>query len=193
MEPIRPLDRINFESSTTIPAPQATVSVWLIFLYCFVEHYFLAGCSGDQENRCLEEFLQFDVNRDVQFVVKIFASSDNPNGPADDDQAPEENSGESDKRVAFVLLEFLELVEPSNMGTLRTKLSSKGTREDRAEVSPISGPPILHERGSLSKALKALVAAGKVSRHFAFGPCLCLESVITPSERLDVPFSFRVS
>lgn len=193
MEPIRPLDRINFESSTTIPAPQATVSVWLIFLYRFVEHYFLAGCSGHLENRCLEEFLQFDVNRDVQFVVKIFASSDDPNGSADDDQTAEESNGESDKRVAFDLLEFLELVEPSNIGTLRTKLSRKGPREDRAEVSPISGAPILHERGSLSKALKALVAAGKVSRHFAFGPCLCLESVITPSERLDVPFGFRVT
>lgn len=44
MEPIFPFDRTNFESCTTIPAPQATISVWLIWLYCFVEHYFLDGC-----------------------------------------------------------------------------------------------------------------------------------------------------
>jgi hypothetical protein len=45
MEPIFPSDITNFESSTTMPAPQATISVWLIWLYCFVEHYFLTGCS----------------------------------------------------------------------------------------------------------------------------------------------------
>jgi hypothetical protein len=193
MEPIRPLDRSNFESSTTIPAPQATVSVWLIFLYCFIEDYFLAGRTSDPENRYLEEFLQYDVDRDVLFVVRIFASSDKPNEQEDDDQALKKSSGESDERVAFELLEFLELVEPSNLETLRMKLSSKGTREDRLEVAPISGPPILYQRGSLSKALEAIVASGNIDRHFAFGPHLCLESVITPSERLDVPFSFRIT
>jgi hypothetical protein len=193
MEPIRPLDRSNFESSTTIPAPQATVSVWSIFLYCFIEDYFLAGCTSDPKNRCLEEFLQYDVDRDVLFVVRIFASSDKPNEPVDDDLAPKENSGELDERVAFEWLEFLELVEPSNTETLRMKLSSKGTREDPLEVTPISGPPIPYQRGSLSKALEAIVAAGNISRHFAFGPHLCLESVITPSERLDVPFGFRIT
>lgn len=193
MEPIRPLDRSNFESSTTIPAAQATVSVWLIFLYCFIEGYFLAGCTSDPANRCLEEFLQYDVDRDVLFVVRIFASSDEPNEPTDDDLAPEENSGESNERVAFELLEFLELVEPSNIEILRMKLSSKGTREDPLEVTPISGPPIPYQRGSLSKALEAIVAAGNIDRHFAFGSHLCLESVTTPSERLDVPFGFRIT
>ncbi|KAJ5626256.1 hypothetical protein N7510_002565 [Penicillium lagena] len=193
MEPIRPLDRSNFESSTTIPAPQATISLWLIFLYRFIEDYFLAGRTHDPENRCLEEFLQYDVDRDVLFVVRIFASSHEPIEPADDDLAPKENSGESDERVVFELLEFLELVEPSNIETLRMKLSNKRTREDPLAVTPISGPPIPYQRGSLSKALEAIVAAGNVSRHFAFGPSLCLESVITPSERLDVPFSFRIT
>lgn len=193
MEPIRPLDRTNFESSTTISAPQATVSVWLIWLYCFVEHYFLAGSSSEPENRCLEEFLQYDVDRDVLFVVRIYASFNKPNKPADNDQTADESSGESDQRVAFELLEFLELVEPSNMETLRREFSSKGTREIRPEVTPIYGPPIPHKRGSLSEALETIVAAGKISRHFAFGPCLCLESVITASERLDVPFGFRIT
>lgn len=193
MEPIFPLDRTNFESSTTIPAPQATISVWLIWLYCFVEHYFLAGCSSEPENRCLEEFFQYDVDRDVLFVVRIFASPDKTNELADNDQTADETSGESDQRVVFELLEFLELVQPSNMETLRTKLSSKGTREVRPEVTPIYGPPIPCKRGSLSEALEAIVTAGKISRHFAFGPYVCLESVITPSERLDVPFGFRIT
>ncbi|KAJ5648618.1 hypothetical protein N7490_004990 [Penicillium lividum] len=188
MEPIRPLDSSDFESSTTIPAPQATVSVWLIFLYCFIEDYFWAGCTSDPENRCLEEFLgQYNVDRDVLFVVRVLTSSDEPNEPADDELAPEKNSGELDERVAFELLEFLELVEPSNIETLRMKLSTKGTREDPLEVTPISGPPIPYQRGSLSKALEAIVAAGGVDQDFAFGRHLCLESVIIPSERLNVP------
>jgi hypothetical protein len=193
MEPIRPYGSTDFQSSTTIPAPQAAISVWLIWLYCFVEDYFLAGCTNDPENRCLEEFLQYDVDRDVMFVVRIFASSDKANEPLDDDQAPENTSGESDERVAFELLEFLELVEPSNMETLRTKLSSTGTREDRPEVTPISGPLIPHKRGSLSRTLEAIVAAGSIDPDFAFGLSLCLESVITPSERLDMPFAFRIT
>lgn len=193
MEPIRPLDRTNLESSTSIAAPQAAVSVWLIFLYRFVEHYFLARCTHNPGNRCLEEFLQYDVDRDVLFVVRIFASSDKLNEPANNGQNHEESCGESDERLAFELLEFLELLEPSNMETLRTKLSTKETQEDRPEVTPIYGPPIPYKRGSLSKALAAIVTAGKIGRHFGFGPYLCLESVITPSERLDVPFAFRIS
>ncbi|KAJ6003064.1 hypothetical protein N7451_005611 [Penicillium sp. IBT 35674x] len=193
METIRPLGRRNFESSTEIPAPQATVSVWSIFLYCFIEDYFLARCTSDQENRCLEEFLQYDVDRDVLFVVRILASSDEPNELTDDDLAPKENSEESDERVAFELLEFLELVEPSNLEILRMRLSSKGAREDPLEVTPISGPPIPYQRGSLSKTLEAIVAAGNIDRHVGFGLRLCLESVITPSERLDVPFGFRIT
>ncbi|CAI7632139.1 unnamed protein product [Penicillium glandicola] len=193
MEPIRPLDRSNFESSTTIPAPQATLSVWLIFLYCLIEDYFLAGCTSDPENRCLEEFLEYNVDRNVLFVVRIFASPDESKEPADDDLAPEKKSSELDERVAFELLEFLELVEPSNIETLRMKLSGGKTREDPLEVTPISGPPIPYQPGSLSKALEAIVAAGNIGQDFAFGPYLCLESVITPSERLNVPFSFRIT
>ncbi|OOQ91415.1 hypothetical protein PEBR_00570 [Penicillium brasilianum] len=193
MEPVRPLDRIDFQSSTTIPAPQAAISVWLIWLYCFVEDYFLARFSSDTQNRCLEEFIQYDVDRDVMFVVRIFASPDKPNEPADNDQAAENESSESDERVAFELLEFLELVGTSNMETLRTKLASKGTGKVRQDVMPVSGRPIPYKRGSLSRALEAIVAADKVSRHFGFGQCLCLESVITPSERLDGPFAFRIT
>ncbi|KAJ6190241.1 hypothetical protein N7519_000262 [Penicillium mononematosum] len=188
MEPIHAIDRAE-----PIPATQATVSVWLMFLYCVVEHYLLARSITDAENGCLEEFLQYDVDRDVLFVVRIFASSDKPNEPADDDQAPERKSGELDEIVAFDLLEFLELVEPSKMKSLRMKLSSNGTRSDRHEVMPISGPPIAYRRGSLSKALRSIVAPDNSIVDLGFLSHLCLESVITPSERLDVPFAFRIS
>jgi hypothetical protein len=188
MEPIRALCRAE-----TIPATQATVSVWVMFLYCFVEHYLLDRSITDAQNGCFEEFLQYDVDRDVLFVVGIPASSDKPNEAADGDQPPERKSGELDGSVVFDLLEFLELVEPSNIETLRMKLSSKGTREDRLEVTPICPPPIPYQRGSLSKALATIVAAENTGPYHGFGMYLCLESVITPSERLDVPFAFRIS
>lgn len=189
MEPIRPLDRSNPESSTTIPAPQATISVWLIFLYNFTENYLLHGGTRDIENRRLEEFLQYDVDRDVLFVVRIFEQ----NELADDDPTPEKKGGKSPERVAFDLRELLELMEPPNIETLRLKLVSREIREDPLEVRPSSGPPILHHQGSLSKTLEAIVATGKISPYVRFGNNLCLESVITPSERLDAPFAFRIT
>ena len=41
--------------------------------------------------------LQYDVDRDVLFVVRIPASSDKPNETADDDQAPERKIGAMDE------------------------------------------------------------------------------------------------
>lgn len=118
MEPIPAIGRAE-----TIPATQATVPVWLMFLYCFVEHYSLARSVTEAENGCLEEFLQYDVDRDVLFVVRP-ASSDKPNEAVDDDQVSERKSGELDESVVFDLLEFLELVEPSNIETLPMKVLS---------------------------------------------------------------------
>ena len=118
MEPIPAIGRAE-----TIPATQATVPVWLMFLYCFVEHYSLARSVTEAENGCLEEFLQYDVDRDVLFVVRR-ASSDKPNEAVDDDQVSERKSGELDESVVFDLLEFLELVEPSNIETLPMKVLS---------------------------------------------------------------------
>ncbi|KXG49909.1 uncharacterized protein PGRI_058770 [Penicillium griseofulvum] len=193
LELIPAIYKSNVKSSTTIPATQDSVSVWLIFLYWFIGQYFLGHSTTDTENQCLEEFLQYDVDRNVLFVMKISSSSDKPSEPGDDDQVPERKSGESEERLVFDLPEFLELVKPSNIETLRTKLSNKGTREDRLEVTPISGPPIPHRRGSLSKALEPFLTVGNTRQHVAFGNHTHFESAITPSERLDVPFAFRIS
>lgn len=192
IEPIRSFVRTNAENSLTIPAPKAIVSVWLIFLYVLVEGCLVAGSTDGSKYRYLEEFLNQDVDQDVQFVVRIFASSET-NKPAENDQVPREDSGESDERVAFDLLEFLEVAKPSNVEALRPKLSIKGTQEDRPEVTPISGHPIPYQRGRLSKVLEEIVATGKVSKYRAFGQYLCLESAIVSSERLDVPFAFRIT
>ncbi|KAJ5693377.1 hypothetical protein N7462_002800 [Penicillium macrosclerotiorum] len=193
MEPIRPLDKSDFEKITTmIPAPQATVSVWMIFLYSFVEGYILSGCTS-LSNRCLEEFLQYEVDRDIMFVVRIPALSRKPKEAVDDVFPFGDTDEGSDERVAFDLLEVLELADPSNLEALRILLSNQASQEDRPEVKPISGPSITHQRGSLAKALDAIEAAGRKSPHFGFGPALRLESVICPSERLDMPFAFRIT
>ncbi|CAI7568922.1 unnamed protein product [Penicillium viridicatum] len=69
--------------------------------------YILGGPTDDSEYRCLEEFLNQDVDQDVRFVGN-FASSET-NKPAENDQNLRGDSGESDERVVFDLLEFLEL------------------------------------------------------------------------------------
>ena len=104
-----------------------------------------------------------------------------------------EDKGETDERVVFDLLEFLEWVGPSNMEALRAKFFNEGVQGGQTEVKPICGPTVIHKRGSLSNALRTTVAAGQFSRSRGYVPCLCLESVITSLERLDTPFAFRVS
>ena len=104
-----------------------------------------------------------------------------------------EDKGETDERVVFDLLEFLEWVGPSNMEALRAKFFNEGVQGGQTEVKPICGPTVIHKRGSLSNALRTIVAAGQFSRSRGYVPCLCLESVITSLERLDTPFAFRVS
>ncbi|KAL4864786.1 hypothetical protein BDV12DRAFT_200774 [Aspergillus spectabilis] len=196
LEPICSFDR-NWEDSTTIPASQAANSVWLIFLYCFVEKFFLGALTGDAKAQCigcLNEFLQYNVDRDARFVARIFPSFGDIDKQVDDKREPWEemweDKGEADERVVLDLVEFLELVGASNMEALSEKLKAQ---EGQLEVTPICGPTIVHQRGSLSKTLEAIVAAGKFSRTRAYGLCLCLESVITSSERLDIPFAFRIS
>lgn len=185
LEPIQNFDMTDIENFETMPAPKAIVSVWLIFLYCLVENYLLNGSTEESDYRCLEEFLNQDVDRDVQFVGIFYFETNN--------QFPREGSGGSDERVAFDLLEFLELAKPSNMEALRPKLSIKGTQEDRPEVTPISGPPVPYQRGHLSKVLEEMVATGKISGYHMFGEYLSLESAIASSERLDAPFAFRIT
>jgi hypothetical protein len=198
MEPIRPFDN-NWEEMKTIPASQAAKSVWIIFLYRLVEAFFLGYLkrSKDQYLECLEEFLLCNVDCNVQFVVRIFPSfgefdkQGSDIGDTWEDRS--QDKGETDERVVFDLLEFLELVGPSNIEAFRAKVSGKRAQGDQSEVVPVCGPTIIHQRGSISKTLEAIVAAGKFSQTRAYALCLVLESVITPSERLDTPFAFRIS
>ncbi|KAJ5267386.1 hypothetical protein N7478_010194 [Penicillium angulare] len=197
MEPIRPFDRVDREAWTTIPAPQAEVSLWLLFLYGLVEDYILKGRADKKESECLEEFLKCDVDCDVFFIVRILNLSKRKKKPADDDEKYEE-SGENvnpDELVAFKLVEFLELMRPSNLDGLLKQISSlrKPAQYDRSEVTRPSGCSVPYKRGTLAKTLEDIVATGKKHRHFGFGVSLCVESVITPSERLDVPFAFRMT
>ncbi|KAJ5931190.1 hypothetical protein N7516_005679 [Penicillium verrucosum] len=67
------------------------------------------------------------------------------------------------------------------MEALRQKLSIKGTQEDT------------HFRASNPLSTRPSRGHGKVSQQCAFGLCLGLESVITSSVRLDMPFTFRMT
>ncbi|KAJ5096878.1 hypothetical protein N7456_007599 [Penicillium angulare] len=197
MEPIRPFDRVDRETCTTIPAPQAEVSIWLLFLYGIVEDYILKGRADKKENQCLEEFLKCDVDCDVLFIVRILNLSKRKKKLAEHDEkcGESDESVNPDELVAFELVEFLELVKPPNLETLLKQIPNLGKpdHQDKSEVIHSSGCLVPYKRGSLAKTLDEIVAAGKKHRHFGFGVSLCVESVITPSERLDVPFAFRMT
>lgn len=141
---------------------------------------------------CLEEFLKCNIDPHVRFIVRMFPSFGEIDKPRTDKEAIEDK-GETDERVVFDLLEFLEWVGPSNMEALRAKFFNEGVQGGQTEVKPICGPTVIHKRGSLSNALRTIMAAGQFSRSRGYVPCLCLESVITSLERLDTPFAFRVS
>lgn len=66
IKPIRSFGKTNTENALTIPTPKAIVSVCLIFLHGLAECYVLAGSTEDSNYRCLEEFLNQDVDLDVQ-------------------------------------------------------------------------------------------------------------------------------
>ncbi|KAJ0415404.1 hypothetical protein BJY00DRAFT_265446 [Aspergillus carlsbadensis] len=196
MEPIYPFGR-NWEGLPTIPPSQATNSVWLVFLYRVVESFLLSGhrSHGEKDDTIgsLDEFLRYDVDRDVLFVVRILPSFDEEDDDLDDTRTGWErklDKGETDERLAFDLVEFLDLAAPAQRDTLSEKLNPQ---EGETEVTPVCGPTVIHRRGMLSKKLEEIVAAGKLNPHFGYGLALGLESVITPSERLDAPFAFRIS
>jgi hypothetical protein len=195
MEPIYPFGK-DWEELAPIPPSQPAISVWVIFLYSIVENFFLTTSRRYEEARrfaSLREFLQFDVDYHVQFVVRILPSFSHADEQVD---APRQHcedrldKGENDERLVFDLLEFLKLAAPSNMNSVCQKLKAE---QGEAQVAPVCGPTIIHRRGSLSRLLEEIVATGRFDRYRAYALCLCLESVITPSERLDVPFAFRIS
>jgi hypothetical protein len=196
MEPIYPLGK-NWEELPMILPSQATNSVWLVFLYCLVESLFLGlhrtDDERDQSIGCLDEFLRYDVDYDVLFVLRILPSFDEEDDKLDDSRARWEemlDKRETDERLVFDLVELLGLFAPSNMESFREKLKAQ---EGETELTPVCGPPITHQRGALSKKVEDIDASGRLHPTWKYGLALCLESVITPSERLDTPFAFRIS
>ncbi|KAJ5291921.1 hypothetical protein N7478_001172 [Penicillium angulare] len=195
MEPIRPFDPVDRENYKTITAPKPEVSLWLLFLYGIVEDYILAGSADKDENETLEEFLKCDVDCDVFFIVRKLDLSKRKKKVAENDKEPEDSndSVNPDQLVAFDLMEFLEFMKPFNLEALLEQLSRKPARRDRSEVKHHSGFSVPYKRGSLAKTIDNIVAASEKHRHFGFGVTLCVESVINPYERLDVPFAFRMT
>jgi hypothetical protein len=193
MEPIQ-LAVNNFRvQPITIPAQTVSQSVWLIFLFNAVEEFLWKGDAHFSDSRCFEEFLKYNVHGDVLFVLRIFP----PFKEMKDAGYHHDHWGnerESDDRVVFDLLEYLEVVKPTNLEAIRTRLSCRTGPENQHEVTLISGPSIIHRHGDLSKALEAADEkrlAG--SSTYPRGQYLCLESVVIPSERLDAPFAYRVT
>ncbi|KAJ5392186.1 hypothetical protein N7509_007676 [Penicillium cosmopolitanum] len=154
MEPIRPAANDFRVQPITIPAKTVSQSVWLIFLFNAVEQFIWRGYADVSDGRCFEEFLKYNVHGDVLFVLRIFPPSKEMKD-AGYHHDPWGNERESDDRVVFDLLEYLEVAKPTNLKAIRTRLSCRTGPENQHEVTLISGPPIIHRHGDLSKALAA--------------------------------------
>jgi hypothetical protein len=114
-----------------------------------VENFFISGYSAcdrrDQSFGCLDEFLQYDVDRDVLFVVRVLPSFGEAAEELDDTRALWEDmldKGETDERLAFDLVEFLDLVGPSNRESVSEKLKAQ---KGETEVTPVCGPSLTDE------------------------------------------------
>lgn len=71
----------------------------------------MAGCTDDSDYRCLDEFLNQDVDQDVQFVGSFVSET---NKPAENDQVPREDSGESDE----IYIIYMDDIRPFREGAL---------------------------------------------------------------------------
>lgn len=192
LEPVFVYGEITHRRIGTSPVSGATAPVWILFYHGLANIYLNEHIRDFKSNsvsnrteyltRSLELLLEYEIDRDVLFVAGI----PSPTG-IHDLKIPLEDSEDSDslmQRIAFDLLELLEVMAPANLETLRTKLSHKKAQQGPRKIIAFDESTIIHRKGTLSSFEK------NWSRRYIDVPCI-VESVITPSERLDVPFSFR--
>jgi hypothetical protein len=190
------LDAEILFQATSMPAHEITPSVWLVFLYSSVEDILWLRCVPDPEakGRCFEELLQHNVSRDVLFLVRLYLPHDEIFKHADEHSDPCEDRTESEEFFVFDLLEYLEVMNPANLNVLRTRFFSETSQKHQRAVTLHLRPPVIHRRGSLSEILTILDPHQIANtRYRGKEVAFCLESVITPSERLGWPFAYRLS
>ncbi|KAJ6084565.1 hypothetical protein N7486_011365 [Penicillium sp. IBT 16267x] len=160
--------------SGTIMTPKGPISVWLLYLYLYFEEFLSRRDS--KTALVLENFLDSGADRDVEFIIR--KRSHKYPGPSVNYSTANKNT-EPQETYIIDLLELLELIEPPNLVDIRGKLISRSPNSDR--------------RDSFEPACKSLMNEKKGEAPFGVLDELYVESIVTPTERLDLPFSYRAN
>lgn len=146
-------------------------SVWMLFLYHTACHATVTASQFDAS--FLEMFLQFDVERDVVFIMRnIRRGHDN---------------ADSGEEFTVSLLELTEVTNPQNAGTIRSIFQKEAALEGRtnSELGSLcsSSPP----ESTFARYCEKIDDPVKMLRGCT------IDSVFTSSERLDRPFAYKIS
>ncbi|CAL5875049.1 uncharacterized protein PFLUO_LOCUS9352 [Penicillium psychrofluorescens] len=160
--------------SGTLMTPKGPISVWLLYLYLYFNEFLSQRYS--KTALVLESFLDSGADQDVEFIIRK-RSHKYPDLSIDKRTA--NKNTESQETYLIDLLELLELIEPPNLVDIRGKLISRSPNSDR--------------RDSFEHVCKCLMTEKKGEAPFGLLDELYVESIVTPTERLDLPFSFRMN
>ena len=158
--------------SGTIVTPKGPISVWLLYLY----RYFSEYPSQTKTALVLESFLDSGADRDVEFIIRK-RSHKNPS--LSEDHTTANKDTEPQETYILDLLEMVELMEPPTLDDLRGKLISRSPNSDR--------------RDSFERVWKSVEAEKTGEAHDWLLLEFYIESIVTPTERLDLPFSYRMN
>lgn len=156
--------RLTNEVSETIATPKGFASVWLLLMYDYARIFFAGWPTSEAQVLILKSFLDWGTDPDVEFILR----EQMPRGDSRDNLALKE-SPESPTSYILNLLELSEIIAPPNLDVIRPKLISRSPNTDRRDLFD-------H-------------VYRKEKPHSAF----YIESIVTPTERLDIPFRYRVN
>lgn len=155
--------------SGTIVTPKGPISVWLLYLYDYACELLLERYS--KKALVLESFLDSGADGDVEFIIRKRSLSE--------DDTTAINNTEPQETYTIDLLELLELMESPNLDDIRGKLISRSPNSNR--------------RDSFERVCKSLMTDKKGEAPFSLLDELYVESIVIPTERLDLPFSYRLT
>lgn len=154
-----------------IVTPKGPTSVWLLYLYIYARAFLIQNYS--RTSLVLESFLDSGADRHAEFIIKKRLHS------LSVDPTTANKNTELQETYTIDLLDLLELMKLPNLDDIRGKLISRSPNSDR--------------RGSFERVCESVMTEKKGEALFGLLDDFYVESIVTPTERLDLPFSHRVT
>lgn len=171
-----------------------TASVWLLCLSRF--GYSCLSMRNHTRSVIVELLLRAGADGNVQFIITKRSSEGLQREVTNDTLAGANAEQVTGRKYVMSLLELVELVEPPNLKEIRAILESRRSWWDRltrwtltSNLQNVEDD----ESESFKRVYKSALPAEGTYAPFGILGDFYIESVITPSERLDLPFSFRVT